>query len=135
MLVAFACLVLGATPARTSSTTALYVVRVDPRLCPSPLCGGYVVALANGARTRGADGLRRPRCYATSAIDGVGSALGGIAEGALVRGTLEAGWDDLGELHVQAVYAPAQGEFARSDNGGRDFRAARLSLRAPLPRA
>ena len=36
-----------------------YIVRADPRLCPSPLCGGYWVALANGARTRCADGVAR----------------------------------------------------------------------------
>jgi hypothetical protein len=89
------------------SGTAMYVVRHDPRLCPSPLCGGYWVAIANGARTRCADGLRYVRCYAARAVDASGRAIGDIAEGALVRGATDVGRDDLGELVVTALYAPA----------------------------
>jgi hypothetical protein len=87
--------------------TAMYVVRHDPRLCPSPLCGGYWVAIANGARTRCHDGLRRPRCYVATAVAADGGPLAGVGEGALVRGAIDLGSDDLGELVVSAVYAPA----------------------------
>ena len=183
----------------------MYVARVDPRLCPSPLCGGYWLALANAARTRCLDGLRHPRCYIARAVRSTGKPVAVIAEGSLVRGKIGAGPDDLGELVVSAVYAPAgtasvgggyyrivdtgivcvrapcfsyratqvngstrttissvdlaasaaapadvararsalrttnglyaRGRFARSDDGGVVFRALRLYLRAPLPRA
>jgi len=118
-----------------SAGTAMYVVRHDPRLCPSPLCGGYWVAIANGARTRCADGLRRPRCYVADAIRAGGSPVGDIAEGALVRGALDVGRDDLGELVVSAVYAPAgdalpSGGFYRvTDTGIRCVRAPCFSYR------
>ena len=87
--------------------TAIYVVRVDKRLCPSPLCGGYWVALANGARTRCADGLRYPRCYVARAVDLASKQLDGIADGSLVRGAMDEGRDDLGELVAKTVFAPA----------------------------
>ena len=101
--------VAAASPAvrQPAIGTATYVVRVDPRLCPSPRCGGYWVALANAARTRCQDGLRRPRCYVARAVDLEGGALGAIAEASLVRGAIDIGRDDLGELLVAAVYAPA----------------------------
>jgi hypothetical protein len=198
--------VASAVARQPPAGTAMYVVRNDPRLCPSPLCGGYWVAIANGARTVCADGLRRPRCYVARAVGAYGSArTDGIAEGALVRGALDAGPDDLGELLTTAVYAPAGtaevsggyyrivdtgvrctrapcfsyratqvngstrtptsgvdlaasgatpteggrarsalhaknglyalGRFARTPDGGRVFRALRLYLRAPAPRA
>lgn len=185
--------------------TAMFVVRHDQRLCPSPRCGGYWVAIANGARTRCVDGLRHVHCYAARAVDASGRATGDIAEGSLVRAAIDGGRDDLGELVVTAVYeragdatasggyyrvfdngvrcvrAPcfsytatqvngstrttvsgidlgaagalprevarahaalhskdglyARGRFVRSTDGGRVFRALRLYLRAPLPRA
>jgi hypothetical protein len=185
--------------------TAIYVVRHDQRLCPSPLCGGYWVAIANGARTRCADGLRHLRCYVARAVDGRGRAVGDIPEGALVRGAMNSGRDDLDVLMATAAYAPAgtatvsggwyrvvdngircvrapcfsytvfsvnaatrvrvssldvlasratpaemaravravdstnglyaRGRFTRTPGGGMAFRALRLYLRAPLPRA
>ena len=100
--------VATSTAARQPPTgTAIYVVRVDKRLCPSPLCGGYWVAIANGARTRCADGLRYPRCYVARAIDSARQPLASIEEGSLVRGGLDSGRDDLGELVATAVFAPA----------------------------
>ena len=104
-------LMLGVAAAGTAarhppSGTAMFVVRNDPRLCPSPRCGGYWVALANGARTRCQDGLRRPRCYAATAVSRSGKMLGRIAEGALVRGAIDIGRGELGELLVAALYAP-----------------------------
>jgi hypothetical protein len=98
----------GPSARQPSSGTAMYVVRHDQRLCPSPLCGGYWVAIANGARTRCADGLRHARCYAARAVAAQGSVRSvDIPDGALVRGALDAGRDDLGELLAVAVYAPA----------------------------
>jgi Domain of unknown function (DUF6748) len=205
MLALVAFVAVGAVRGEPASGTAIYAVRVDPRLCPSPRCGGYWVALANGARTRCLDGLRRPRCYVARAVSSMGKPVAVIAEGALVRGKISAGPDDLGELVVSAVYAPtgtalvsggyyrivdtgivcvrapcfsyratqvngstrtsissvdlassgaaaaqvararsalrtknglyARGRFARADDGGIVFRALRLYLRAPLPRA
>jgi hypothetical protein len=107
----------------------MYVVRVDPRLCPSPKCGGYWVAIANGARTRCQDGLRHPRCYVARAVRPGGRQLGGIPDGSLVRGAIDDGRDDFGVLLASAVYAPAgtapvKGGFYRVvDNGIRCVRA------------
>jgi len=40
------------------------VTRLDPRLCPSPLCGGYFVKQVNKPRTQCADGTWRRQCHA-----------------------------------------------------------------------
>jgi hypothetical protein len=116
--------------------TAMFVVRHDPRLCPSPLCGGYWVALANAARTRCQDGLRHPRCYVARAVDARGNPVGDIAEEALVRGAIDIGRDDLGELVATAAYAPAGraqglgGFYRLRDTGVRCIRAPCFSYRA-----
>ena len=113
----------------------MYVVRHDPRLCPSPLCGGYWVTIANGARTHCLDGLRHPRCYVADAVWTDGEPFGDIPEEALVRGAMDTGRDDLGELVVSAVYAPAgqataSGGFYRvKDTGIRCVRAPCFSYR------
>jgi hypothetical protein len=107
----------------------MYVVRVDQRLCPSPKCGGYWVALANAARTRCQDGLSHPRCYVATAVGPRGQALAGIRDQALVRGAIDIGRDDFGELIATAVSVPAgtkpvKGGFYRvADNGVRCTRA------------
>ena len=116
------------------SGTAMYVVRPDPRLCPSPMCGGYWVAIANGARTRCADDLRYPRCYVARAVDTKGRGTS-VVESALVRGALDLGRDDLAELIVRAVYAPAGaappvgGYYRVRDTGTRCVRAPCYSYR------
>lgn len=110
-----------------------YVVRPDPRLCPSPLCGGYWVALANHARTRCVDGLLHPRCYVARAEGGQGRP---IPAEALVSGTVAPGRDDLGVLVVARVFAPvgrasSSGRYYRLvDTGIRCVRAPCFSLRA-----
>lgn len=102
----------------------MFVVRHDLRLCPSPMCGGYWVVLANAARTLCADGLRRPRCYVARAVG-----IGDIPEEWLVRGAIETAPDTFGVLRVSDVYAPAgktavSGGFYRIfDNGIRCVRA------------
>lgn len=112
-----------------------YVVRVDPRLCPSPLCGGYWVALANHRRTRCADGLHRARCYVARAWPG--SRV--IEDGALVRGGIAAeehpGFGRLGILIATKVRNPrgtaATGDYYRlRDLGIRCVRAPCFSIRA-----
>jgi len=119
----------GSAARQPPTGTAVYVVRHDLRLCPSPMCGGYWIALANGARTRCLDGLRRPRCYVARALDAKRRPVGDIPEEWLVRGAIEAGVDKLGVLLVSAVYAPAgkakvSGGFYRVfDNGIRCIRA------------
>ena len=207
-------IVVSAAAVATSSArqpptgTAMYIVRHDPRLCPSPMCGGYWLTIVNGVRTRCSDGQRRPRCYAGRAVDRQRRPLGDIPEGALIRGAID-DWKamrpELDQLVVSAVYpeagnaevsggyyrvfdtgivcvrAPcfsyraqavngaskvttsgvdleasgatktdverarlrlrtrdglyARGRFAATPDGGRVFRALRLYLRAPLPRA
>jgi hypothetical protein len=129
--------VATSTAARQPPTgTAIYVVRVDKRLCPSPLCGGYWVAIANGARTRCADGLRYPQCYVARAVDSAGKPLAGIEEGSLVRGAMDLGRDDLGELVAAAVFAPAGraavagGYYRVAETGIRCVRAPCFSWRA-----
>lgn len=118
---------------------AIYVVRPDPRLCPSPLCGGYWVALANRARTRCADGLFRPRCYVARVLSpGRGPVT--VAANGLVRGGLDLSDDPefgkLGELVVSASWRPASetppsGRYYRiRDTGRRCVRAPCFSLRA-----
>ena len=105
LLVAVAAAFVAALPTQAgppSVGSAQYVVRPDPRLCPSPRCGGYWVALANSERTRCVDGALRPRCYVARAEGEHGQALpSAIPDGALVRGTLEP-WtlDGFGQLAV-----------------------------------
>lgn len=122
---------LAGADARTPPAgTAMFVVRHDLRLCPSPMCGGYWVALANGARTRCLDGLMRAQCYVARA------STGDIPEESLVRGAIDLGRDDLGELFSTAVYPPAgtakvSGGFYRLlDNGIRCVRAPCFSITA-----
>jgi hypothetical protein len=137
-LIAIALVVSGvaaASPAaRTPPTgTAMFLVQHDTRLCPSPLCGGYWVALANGVRTRCADGRRQTRCYVARAFDRSGRQLSDLSEGALVRGAIERGRPfgirTLDRVRVWAMYAashtaPAEGGWYRvTDNGIRCVRA------------
>ena len=119
----------------------MFIVEGDPRLCPSPLCGGYWAALANGVRTRCGDGQRQTRCYTARAVDRYGRPyVNEIPTGSLVRGAIEPGLR-LGErtldrLRVHAVYAPAGaaaisgGYYRVVDNGIRCIRAPCFSYRA-----
>jgi hypothetical protein len=119
----------------------MFVVQHDPRLCPSPACGGYWVALANGVRTRCGNGRAGARCYAARTIDRYGRPLGrDIPEGALVRGAIEPGqtFGDriLDRLRVWAVYVPAGtaavggGYYRVVDTGIRCVRAPCFTYRA-----
>ena len=112
-----------------------FVVFLDPRLCPSPLCGGYWVALANQARTRCHDRQYRPRCYVASAWP----ASRTIHDGALVQGGIAVhevhGLRRLGTLIATDVRNPvgalASGSFYRlRDIGVRCIREPCFSIRA-----
>jgi hypothetical protein len=145
------CLVLAAglvaMAASSAASTAppagasFYVVRADPRLCPSPLCGGYWVSLANHARTRCHDGLLRPRCYVAGTRGRERNPRAtSVPDGALARATLETssfgGLGELGVLVVAEVFPPAgrarpAGHFFRLvDTGVRCVRAPCFSIRA-----
>ena len=132
---------LVAVPAAGSSLrtgSSFYVVEPDPRMCPSPLCGGYWVSLANHASTRCADGMLRARCYAARAEDAVGIPVSAIPDQALVRGRLEPDRDDLGLLVVARLFEPAgkakpTGRYFRLvDTGIRCVREPCFSMRASL---
>src|SRR5919197_6304583 len=116
ILSALAALVAGhaqapASPLRATVTASgIFVVRPDPRECPSPLCGGYWVALANRARTRCSDGLLRPRCYVAYVLDARDTDELGAISGSLAKGVLEfrdsPDFGRLGQLTVSGIWAP-----------------------------
>lgn len=123
------------------AAASYFVVRPDPRLCPSPLCGGYWVSLANHARTRCHDGLLRPRCYVANAVgDDRHPLKANPADGAIVRAAIGSrtfgGFGQLGVLVVVDVFGPAgraieSGSFFRVvDTGIRCVRAPCFALRA-----
>jgi hypothetical protein len=147
VLLAAGVLLSGALPAPggpppPAVARTIYVVQPDPRLCPSPLCGGYWVSRANHARTRCHDGLLRPRCYVAIAI-GASSRkplATGVPANSLVRGIIGTwpfdGFGDLGAVIVTDLWgpvsqAPPTGDFFRlRDIGVRCIRAPCFSLRA-----
>jgi hypothetical protein len=128
----------GSGSGRPTAETAVYSVRGDPRLCPSPLCGGYWVALANGVRTRCADGTRNVRCYVAKAVDARRRSVS-VPNDGLVRGSLEdamlGDFGPLGVLVVVATYTPAGtapvsgGYYVVTDTGVRCIRAPCFSYR------
>lgn len=118
-----------------------YVVHPDPRLCPSPLCGGYWAALVNRSQTRCSDGQLRPRCYVARAVDEERHPLeAGITDGALARADVEPwsfeGFGELSVLVVARTFTPAgraaeTGPFVRlRDTGIRCVRAPCFSYRS-----
>jgi uncharacterized protein DUF6748 len=123
---------------RPATATAVYSVRGDPRLCPSPLCGGYWVTLANGVRTRCADGTRNVRCYVAKAVDARRRSVS-VPNDGLVRGSLEeAAFGDFGPLGVLVVVATytaagtapvSGGYYVVTDTGVRCIRAPCFSYR------
>lgn len=159
-LIALLAALVGGAPAAPASregtavAPAYYVARADPRLCPSPMCGGIWVDRVNTDRTVCGDGARQEECYAAAAdlrqirVDGKGRVLlqrlvtegRAVVRGKLVRGLVE-GFPELDTLVVSEVWAAssslarARGTFFRlRDNGVRcvttpchSVRAARLN--------
>ena len=141
ILLAAGVAVSGAAARTPPTGTAMFLVEHDPRLCPSPLCGGYWVSLANGVRTRCGNGQQQTRCYAARAVDRYGRPYADeIPGGSLVRGAIALGetFGDrrLDQFRVYAVYAPAGtaavsgGYYRVVDNGIRCIRAPCFSYRA-----
>ena len=139
LAIAVASCLAGSARTAPAAHAPLYTVLVDPRLCPSPLCGGYWVALANGVRTTCADGMRRPRCYVAKAVDVDRREVDvGVPNDALVRGHLETFVIEsatFGLLVTEDVYAPAGkavvtgGYYRVVDTGVRCIRAPCFSFR------
>jgi hypothetical protein len=110
----------GAGPAVADpapSVSSYYLARADPRLCPSPMCGGIWVHLVNASATTCGNGAREEECYAAStdltrlpldekrraqlqALIGEGRA---VARGRLVRGRVD-GFPDLDTFVVSEVW-------------------------------
>lgn len=64
---AIAAAVAGVATAHSPNGTATYYrVRPDPRLCPSPICGGWWVQRVNRDDTVCGDGIAASQCYAAS---------------------------------------------------------------------
>lgn len=82
----------------TNAKSGYFIVtRLDPRLCPSPLCGGYFVKQVNKPKTQCADGSWQLNCHAaeldTAALGWSDKQLANFSEQfgqrhALVRGKL-----------------------------------------------
>lgn len=109
----------SARPAAAAGANGIFVVRPDPRACPSPMCGGYWVALANHARTTCADGLLRPRCYVAEAIDAGTRQPQMLPSAGLAQATLGSqsfgNLGDLGTLVVADAWAPVSRDPPRGD--------------------
>jgi hypothetical protein len=131
----------ASAPLRVGST--FYLVEADPRLCPSPACGGYWVRLVNRSRTRCSDGIERERCYVARAVDEERHPLGSaVTHGAIARAEIEPwrfeGLGELGMLVVARIFKPVgsakpTGRYFRLvDIGIRCVRAPCFTIRAPL---
>ena len=58
-----ASLAFGVSRTASATTTHVYRLRPDPRMCPSPLCGGYFASELNRTLTTCVDGAARPACH------------------------------------------------------------------------
>jgi hypothetical protein len=134
----------GSEPKRTLDS--YYLARADPRLCPSPMCGGIWVELLNTGATTCGDG------YAASAdlgrlrvdekvrvqLQSLVTEGRAVARGRLVRGLVE-GFPELDTMVVSEVWTAssslrrALGVFRRlRDNGVRCVKAPCFSIRAAV---
>lgn len=153
MLLAGLVVLTGAAPATgdpPQSVSSYYLARADPRLCPSPMCGGIWVSLVNKGGTRCGDGIAQRECYAAEAdlsrlrVDEKGRVLlqglitegRALARGKLVRGRVQ-GFSELDTLVVSEVWPAssslnrARGVFHRlRDNGVRCVTAPCFSIHA-----
>lgn len=151
-LAAAALLAGGASATRDGAPAdgSYYLARGDPRMCPSPMCGGLFVRLVNRSRAICGDGTRQLGCYVASAdlgklrvsekrreeLAGLLSSGRALARGALVRGRVE-GFPQLDTLVVSEVWPasssshPPTGVFRRlRDNGVRCVAAPCFSIDA-----
>jgi hypothetical protein len=142
----------GATAAHGTSSAAaetVYRLRPDPRMCPSPVCGGFWAARVNVATTTCIGGDTRPACY-VAAVDLGGFAPTGAAriraaiarsralvDGGIVRYPHDV-FPQLGSLLARSAWLPAGSGDAHGtvyrlvDTGIRCIRAPCFSLRATV---
>jgi hypothetical protein len=69
LVLAAVCLTVAFMPAGASGTArqmTVYGLRGDPRMCPSPMCGGFWASRVNWKVTTCLGGAARPACYAAS---------------------------------------------------------------------
>ena len=126
----------GAAASGTVATPVHYVVRPDPRMCPSPLCGGAWVRRVNHATTRCVDGASRSECYVASIAPG-STARGDIVLGRLVLDD-STGYQRLGKLLAAGIWVqmgepvPRGPVYRVVDTGVRCVTAPCFSYRATL---
>jgi hypothetical protein len=141
-------LAAAAPSAPTSGSGAVFRLRPDLRMCPSPLCGGFFVSRVNRTSTTCSDGAARPWCYVASVdlplLTAASRARVRAAEqsgGVLLRGRIGVGgsvFRGLGRLVVTDAWLTVTSEpwggsvFLVSDNGVRCIRAPCFSLRASV---
>lgn len=144
-------LAVAATAAPSSPPGAIFRLRPDLRMCPSPLCGGFFVSRVNRATTTCADGTSRMWCY-VAALDGWPQAITPSAQarvraaeqtgGLLLRGRI-VGWPSpefrsLGRFAATSGWLAATGTawngsvYLVSDTGVRCVRAPCFSLRTSI---
>lgn len=131
LLVAFVSLLVSAAPAGADSlaeSSAYFALTPDPRLCPSPLCGGVFARRVNLAVTRCPDGKPRPVCHASEVdwilgVDGEDLARiqaavlrgQGIVRGRLLRGRELPGGELAGRLVITEAWIGASSALADGD--------------------
>jgi hypothetical protein len=130
-------LATAAIPAPTPAGSTIYRVRPDPRMCPSPLCGGFWVTRVNRSTTVCGDGVARVSCYVAGIVP-AGAARS--REDQLVRGRIvrtgERQTRPVDQLVATQAWLPATHDpavgtvYLVRDTGIRCIRAPCLSLRA-----
>lgn len=107
----------GAAPRAGDAASTYYLVRPDPRLCSSPLCGGAWVRRVNHATTRCVDGSEARECYVASAAGVPEKLWSALAGSVLTRGRILpagiGGFPGLGRLAATAAWRPAGGREPR----------------------
>ena len=63
-----AALVAGGARGQDGASEPVFRLRPDPRMCPSPLCGGFFASRVNRSLTACFDGVARPACYAAGVV-------------------------------------------------------------------
>jgi hypothetical protein len=112
-------LTAGASPASGDpvASSGYYLARGDPRLCPSPMCGGLWLKLVNVRSTICGGGERQKECYSASAdltrlevseaerarLQELFYSGRALARGVLARGRVE-GFPELDVLVVSEVW-------------------------------
>lgn len=122
---AVALLLAAVASSEASTPSTVFAVRVDERLCPSPMCGGLFVKRVNHVTTRCFDGSSSAWCYVASR-SGVSLPNGpALARGRLTVAKFE-GFEGYGNLLADRAWLAAGATFLTSgtvyrvrDNGVR----------------